>query len=70
MDKKRQLTNFFSTFDLMSLANVKKACSTLTDAFADVSINLIPYSTASCSPLSFDTFKINKIIIQNCDKIK
>ena len=44
-----------SEWTLMSRAKVKKASSTLMEALADVSMNLIPYSMASCSPLSLDT---------------
>ena len=40
----------------MSLASVKKASSTFMEALADVSMNLMPYSTASCSPRSRDTW--------------
>jgi len=50
------LTIFFSIFALMSLARLKKASSTLMDAFADVSINLIEYSQASSSPRSLETW--------------
>jgi len=38
-----------------------KAFSTLIDALADVSMNRIPYSNASCSPLSFDTYNKNEL---------
>ena len=41
----------------MSLANVKNASSTFMEALADVSMNLIPYSMASSSPRSLDTYK-------------
>lgn len=51
------LTIRFSILLLISLASVKKASSTLILAFADVSINLIPYSTANCSPRSFVTYQ-------------
>lgn len=51
------LTNFFSVFVFISLARVWKASSTLTLVLAEVSINLIPYSTANCSPRSFETYK-------------
>jgi hypothetical protein len=44
----------------MSLARVKKASSTLMLALAEVSMNLIPYSMASCSPRSFDTWRDQK----------
>ena len=50
-------SSLFSILTLMSRARVKKASSTLMLALADVSINLIPYSIASCSPLSLDTKK-------------
>jgi hypothetical protein len=39
----------------MSLARVKKASSTLMLALAEVSMNLTPYSIASCSPRSLET---------------
>lgn len=45
----------FSILDLMSLARVKNASSTFVLALADVSMNLMPYSTANCSPRSFVT---------------
>ena len=48
-------SNLFSMLTLMSLARVKNASSTLMLALAEVSMNFIPYSIASCSPLSFDT---------------
>lgn len=51
----KKLTSFFSVFDLISRASIKKASSTLIDAFALVSINLIPYSMANCSPRSLET---------------
>ena len=44
---------------LMSRANVKKASSTLMEALAEVSMNLIPYSIANCSPLSLETWNRN-----------
>ena len=50
-----QLTSFFSIFVLISLASVKNASSTWIEALALVSMNLIPYSIASCSPLSLVT---------------
>ena len=43
---------------LMSRAKVKKASSTFMEALAEVSMNLIPYSMASCSPLSLDTYQL------------
>ena len=47
----------FSILTLMSRASVKNASSTLILALAEVSMNFIPYSIASCSPLSFETCK-------------
>jgi hypothetical protein len=49
------LTSRFSILHLISRANVKNASSTLMEALADVSMNLIPYSIASSSPRSFET---------------
>lgn len=49
----------FSIFALISLARVKKASSTLMLALAEVSTNLMPYSTASFSPRSFVTLNSN-----------
>ena len=59
------LTNRFSILALISRASVKKASSTLIEALADVSINLIPYSIASSSPRSFET--CNKKSLQDWD---
>ena len=50
-------SSLFSMLTLMSRASVKKASSTLMLALAEVSMNLIPYSMASCSPRSFETCK-------------
>ena len=47
----------------MSLANVKNASSTFMEALADVSMNLIPYSMASSSPRSLDTYENINIFI-------
>ena len=58
------LTTFFSIFILMSLASVKKASSTLMDALAEVSTNLMPYSMANCSPLSLETCSHENIYIK------
>ena len=50
----------------MSRAKVKKASSTLMEALAEVSMNLIPYSMASCSPLSLDTCQLQ---LRKSDKL-
>lgn len=54
----KKLTIRFSILALISLASVKKASSTFMLDLADVSINLIPYSTASCWPRSLETYKV------------
>jgi len=48
IDEKGQ-TSFLSILTLMSRANVINASSTFTFAFALVSINFTPYSTANCT---------------------
>ena len=54
-DLKIVLTSRFSILHFMSRARVKNASSTLMEAFADVSINFMPYSMANSSPRSLDT---------------
>ena len=63
-------TSRFSILHLMSLANVKNASSTFMEALADVSMNLIPYSMASSSPRSLDTYEKKIFFIQEIHRYK
>ena len=67
-EKKYIITSRFSILHFMSRASVKNASSTLMEAFAEVSMNFMPYSIASSSPRSLDTWKqkkkINKFILK------
>ena len=54
-------SNLFSMLTLMSLAKVKNASSTFILALAEVSMNFIPYSIASCSPRSLETYNKKRV---------
>ena len=56
-EKREIITSRFSILHFMSRASVKNASSTLMEAFAEVSMNFMPYSIASSSPRSLDTWK-------------
>lgn len=53
---RKEHTNWFSSFVLISLARVRKASSTLILVLAEISKNLNPYSSANFSPRSFVTY--------------
>ena len=54
--KNEIITSRFSILHFMSRASVKNASSTLMEAFAEVSMNFMPYSIASSSPRSLETW--------------